>query len=216
MKRKREKPRKTPVQARAKVTWNAILDAAAQVLIKRGYEKATTDRIAERAGVSIGSVYEYFPNKESIFAALVLRWNEQRWEVVQSLQGELQASALAEDPGAEGEPGLAARVRAVVHARIAATRLNPQLNTALNREVPNHVTEQQDKRIYDEFIRVSVAALAEYSDELREGNLEFMASLMIYATHAVVDAIAAASPEMLASQEFEDELSLMMYRYIAK
>jgi AcrR family transcriptional regulator len=47
-----------PVQARAKVTWNAILDAAAQVLLALGYEKATTDRIAERAGVSIGSVYE--------------------------------------------------------------------------------------------------------------------------------------------------------------
>jgi AcrR family transcriptional regulator len=55
------------------VTWNAILDAAAQVLLAKGYERATTDRIAERAGVSIGSVYEYFPNKESIFAALTLR-----------------------------------------------------------------------------------------------------------------------------------------------
>jgi AcrR family transcriptional regulator len=79
MKRKAQRPRKTPVQARAKVTWNVILDAAAQVLLKRGYEKATTDRIAERAGVSIGSVFEYFPNKESIFAALMLRWNEERW-----------------------------------------------------------------------------------------------------------------------------------------
>ncbi len=120
MKRKREKPRKTPIQARAKVTWNAILDAAAQVLITRGYQKATTDRIAQRAGVSIGSVYEYFPNKESVFAALTLRWNEQRWEVVQALQGALQPSALAEDQRAEDESGVAARIRVVVRARIAA------------------------------------------------------------------------------------------------
>jgi AcrR family transcriptional regulator len=82
MKPKRAKPRKTPVQARAKATWNAILDAAAQVLLARGYEKATTDRIAERAGGSVGSVYEYFPNKESIFAALTLRFNEERWAVL--------------------------------------------------------------------------------------------------------------------------------------
>jgi AcrR family transcriptional regulator len=216
MTRKREKPRKTPVQARAKVTWNAILDAAAQVLIKHGYEKATTDRIAQRAGVSIGSVYEYFPNKEAIFAALTLRWNEQRWEVLQAPQGALQPSALAEDQRAEGQSGLAAAIRAAVRARIAATRLNPQLNAAINLEVPNHVTEQQSKRIYDEFIRVSVAALAAFTDEIREGNLEFMASLVIVATHAAVDNIAASNPEMLASKEFENELSLMMYRYIAK
>ena len=102
-----------------------------------------------------------------------------------------------------------------MRARIAATRLNPQLNSSLNLEVPNHVTAQQGKLIYDEFIRVSVAALAAYADEIREGDVEFMASLMICATHAAVDNIAASSPELLTSKDFEDELSLMMYRYIA-
>ena len=63
-------PRKQPAQARAKRTWNAILDGAAQVLVTQGYERATTDRIAERTGVSVGTVYEYFPNKDAIFAAL--------------------------------------------------------------------------------------------------------------------------------------------------
>ena len=78
------------------------------------------------------------------------------------------------------------------------------------------MTEQQGKQIYDEFIRVGVAALAAYADEIREGNLEFMTSLMTHATHAAVDHIAASSPAMLTSREVEDELSLMMYRYIAR
>lgn len=201
MTRNGRKPRKTPVQARAKVTWNVILDAAAQVLLRRGYEKATTDRIAERAGVSIGSIYEYFPNKESIFAALMLRWNEERWEVLSAFQDEEVV-------------GLEASVRATVRARIAATLLNPRLNSALNLEVPHHVTADQAKAMFEEFLRLSVEKLSMYEDELREGDLYLMVELVIHATHAMVD--AASSPERLASQEFEDELSLMMYRYFAK
>lgn len=204
MKRKAQKPRKTPVQARAKVTWNVILDAAAQVLLRHGYEKATTDRIAERAGVSIGSVYEYFPNKASIFAALILRWNEERWAVASDVQAE------------DEEPGLEALVRETVRARIAATQLNPRLNSALNLEVPHHITAVQAKEMFDVFLQVSVEKLERVRDELRDGDLELMAELVITATHAIVDNLAASSPERLASKEFEDELSLMMYRYFAK
>ncbi len=208
MMRKLQKPRKIPVQDRAKVTWNVILDAAAQVLLRRGYEKATTDRIAERAGVSIGSVYEYFPNKESIFAALMLRFNEQRWTAFSAIQieEELQEETF----------GLAATVRAAVRACIAATRLNPKLNTALNLEVPHHVSADQSNAIFNSFLRLSLEKLSTHQDELREADPELMAEFVIYATHAIVDNVAASSPERLASQEFEDELTLMMYRYFSK
>ena len=57
--------RKTPSQSRSMATVNAILAAAAQVLIEVGYGNANTNKIAERAGVGIGSLYEYFPGKES-------------------------------------------------------------------------------------------------------------------------------------------------------
>jgi AcrR family transcriptional regulator len=63
--------RKQPVQDRAKVTSNAILEAAEIIIIKEGYEKATTNYIAERAGVSIGSLYQYFTNKDAIISALI-------------------------------------------------------------------------------------------------------------------------------------------------
>ncbi len=65
-----ERPRRSPVQKRSRETVKAILQAAAEVLIAGGYENATTNRIAERAGIGIGSLYHYFPNKEAIFAAL--------------------------------------------------------------------------------------------------------------------------------------------------
>ena len=64
-------PRKTPVQARAAVTVEAISEATIQVLLSHGADRLTTTRIAERAGVSVGTLYQYYPNKQSLlFAAL--------------------------------------------------------------------------------------------------------------------------------------------------
>lgn len=63
-------PRKRPSQARSRALVAAILEAAARVLEARGHEGATVARIAERAGVSIGSVYQYFRTKDAIFEAL--------------------------------------------------------------------------------------------------------------------------------------------------
>jgi AcrR family transcriptional regulator len=203
MKRSQRKPRKVPTQSRARATWDAILDGAAEVLLKQGYEKATTDRIADRAGVSIGSVYEYFPNKEAIFAAVMLRWNEQRWKVFTELQ--------REDPGT----GLEAAIRATVRARVAATLLDPRLNTALNLEVPHHVTKEQASNLLDEFLAESLSRLAIHASEVRKGDLQLMAELVIHATHAAIDNMASSDAKKLASKDFEDELKLMLHRYLA-
>ena len=63
-------PRKTPVQARSTVTVEAICEAAIQVLLSHGADKLTTTRVAERAGVSVGTLYQYYPNKVSLLAAV--------------------------------------------------------------------------------------------------------------------------------------------------
>ncbi len=70
---RRLEPRKLPKQARSEATVDAILEAAAQIFEREGYAAGTTNRIAERAGVSIGSLYQYFPNKDAILLALVHR-----------------------------------------------------------------------------------------------------------------------------------------------
>jgi AcrR family transcriptional regulator len=63
-------PRKTPVQARSTVTVEAISEATIQVLLSHGAERLTTTRVADRAGVSVGTLYQYFPNKQSLLYAV--------------------------------------------------------------------------------------------------------------------------------------------------
>ena len=64
-------PRKTPVQARATVTVEAIFEATIQVLLDHGAERLTTTRVADRAGVSVGTLYQYYPNKQSLLFAVL-------------------------------------------------------------------------------------------------------------------------------------------------
>lgn len=66
-------PRKTPQQARSTACVDAILEATIQVLLKDGMAKLTTTRIASRAGVSVGTLYQYFPNKSAVLQALLER-----------------------------------------------------------------------------------------------------------------------------------------------
>jgi AcrR family transcriptional regulator len=66
-------PRKSPLQERSGVTVDAILEAAVRILLAHGYSALTTKAMADRAGVSVGSLYQYFPNKQAIVAELIRR-----------------------------------------------------------------------------------------------------------------------------------------------
>jgi AcrR family transcriptional regulator len=66
-------PRKSPVQARSAASVDAILQATIQVLLNVGKERLTTTRVASRAGVSVGTLYQYFPNKSALLQAVLKR-----------------------------------------------------------------------------------------------------------------------------------------------
>jgi AcrR family transcriptional regulator len=75
--RREFEPRKRPLQARSRATVDAILQAATYILVTEGWQQLTTNRIAERAGVNIASLYQYFSNKEAIIAELEIRHSQQ-------------------------------------------------------------------------------------------------------------------------------------------
>lgn len=101
-------PRKIPRQARARATVEAIVVATAQLLTERGFESVTTARVAERAGVSIGSLYQYFPNKQALAAAVI------------DYYGEKFAEAFIRSVEALPRRTLAESVDALIHAGFAA------------------------------------------------------------------------------------------------
>lgn len=94
-------PRKIPRQGRSRATVDAILDACGEGLIGRGYEALTTNAISDRAGVSIGTLYEYFPNREAIAAALAGRAFLRLVDVMRTSLRDCIARGLAEFEGVE-------------------------------------------------------------------------------------------------------------------
>ncbi|MEZ4375880.1 MAG: TetR/AcrR family transcriptional regulator [Polyangiaceae bacterium] len=118
------KPRKSPVQSRSRETVECIVQAAAQVFEADGYE-ATTDRIAERAGVSIGTLYQYFPNKNALLVALA----ERHLAAIELRLEELRRF-LASKPTVEHAAG------ELVSAAFELHRDTPRLHQILTEEAP--------------------------------------------------------------------------------
>jgi len=82
------KPRKRPVQARSEATVLVIHEASIQVLLSGGYRRFTTTRVAERAGVSVGTLYQYFPNRQALIRAVLERYLA---EMSASIQTDIQS-----------------------------------------------------------------------------------------------------------------------------
>jgi AcrR family transcriptional regulator len=118
------KPRKNASQERSRVTVDALVEATARILVKEGLEKASTNRIAEVAGVSVGSLYQYFPSKEALVAAVIDRHNEEIMQVVRAALAE-----VADFP-------IEKAVRKLVTVAVEAHRIDPKLHRVLAEQIP--------------------------------------------------------------------------------
>ena len=117
-------PRKAPRQARSQHMVEVILEATARVLGERGYAGTSTNAVAERAGVSVGSLYQYFPNKDSLVTALHERHAAQLYVAI---DGVLDAARPR---------SLRGHVQAMVRALLAAHQVEPELHRVLEKEFP--------------------------------------------------------------------------------
>jgi AcrR family transcriptional regulator len=152
--------RKRPRQARSTELVAAVLDAAAQVLAKEGAQRFTTARVAERAGVSVGSLYQYFPNK----AAILFRLQSDEWQ-----QTTLMLRGILED--AQRSPP--ERLRTLVHAFLRSECDEAAMRTALHDAAPLYrdalealEAKASGRRTVQAFMQEALPSAAEAAREL--------------------------------------------------
>lgn len=188
--------RKAPRQRRSQVMVDVILQAAARVLAKSGWAKFNTNEVARIAGVSIGSLYQYFPNKLALAEAIRQ----------QHLAAILQVLAGA----AREEDSLAIRVERLIEGIIAAHLINPSLHRVLLDEVPlsersaHQEFEQQYAEFYRQFV---VTTLSRDSD-----RATIMSVVLASAVEGVVH--DAARRDQLGSDEIKVELQRLIMAYL--
>jgi AcrR family transcriptional regulator len=195
-------PRKQPRQGRAKVTVEALLEAAAQVLVSSGYEATTTKQVAERAGVSIGSLYQYFPNKEALVSALFERISQQ---VLTVLSDSLRPAEVAEPQE---------RVRRLVRTLVEVYAVNPRLQQVLLEQAPRMGPQRSVQELQFRLESLVRSALSRNAERLRPRNLELAVFLLLRAVRGAIWSTLTERPELVREPEFVEELSALVLGYL--
>jgi AcrR family transcriptional regulator len=174
-------------------------------LLKDGYEGASTNRIAAAAGVSIGSLYQYFPSKEALVAAVIERHTQELSQVV--LDALRNVSERPLDIGA----------RALITAAIDAHRVDPKLHRVLAEQVPR-VGRLENIDAVERNARTLVRAYLEgHRREIEAADLDLAAFILTTTIEALTHSAVLRRPDVLAddkAKEFVDEVTRLVVRYL--
>lgn len=199
----RTAPRKKAVQPRARATVDAILTATARLLVREGYDRASTNRVAEAAGVSIGSLYQYFPSKEALVAALLARHVEEMSAVLHR-----EAALVIDAP-------LPVAVEHIVRAMLAAHAINPKLHKVFVEQVPRVGRLERIGEIEKKALALAALFLERHRDVVRK-DLDFeLAPFVVVATvEALTHAAVLYRPDTLADERMFREVRDVVLRYL--
>ena len=194
-------PRKTPIQARSTASVNAILDATIQVLLKLGKERLTTTRVALRAGVSVGTLYQYFPNKSALLQAALKRHLDEVTNAVELVCKQQEGATLRQ------------MATALITAFFEAKMKNAKTSVALY-----SVSSDVDgaKIVQQTGIR-SNKAIVEMLASSREplpGDPELVASILQGAMAGIIRRLLESAAPENQFQTLQDELILFASAYL--
>lgn len=185
------KPRKIASQQRSRATVDALIEATARILVKEGFDKASTNRIAEVAGVSVGSLYQYFPGKEALVAAVIERH-----------QQELLRMARAELAQIMAQPVRKAVLRIVATA-VRAHRIDPRLHRVLAEQIPR-VGKLRDVETFSrENYTLFRTYLESHRDEIRVDDLELASFICVTSIEALTHNAVIHHSSMLSDGMME-------------
>lgn len=201
----RTNPRKSASQERSRRTVDAILEATTRVLIKDGYDRASTNRIAAVAGVSIGSLYQYFPSKEALVAAVSERHSHEVLQLMRSTLAKVAARPIE------------VAAREFVSVAIDAHRVNPKLHRVLAEEVPRIGRLENIEAINDDVYALIRDYLDSHRDEMAVVDLDLATFICVTAVDALTHAAVLRRPDIITEQrtaEFVGEVTDLLVRYL--
>jgi AcrR family transcriptional regulator len=199
------KPRKHASQERSRVTVDALVEATARILVREGFDKASTNRIAEEAGVSIGSLYQYFPSKESLVAAVIDRHSQEIMRVVRDAMAEVSSQPIEK------------AVRRLVAVAIEAHRIAPKLHRVLAEQIPRTGRFEGLESFNRETYAFFMAYLEAHSAELREIDLGLAAFMCVTSIEALAHTAVLHRSEMLSEKALRtltDETTRLVVGYL--
>jgi AcrR family transcriptional regulator len=197
-------PRKTASQKRSQATVEALLDATARVLTKVGYDRASTNRIAATAGVSVGSLYQYFPNKEALVAALVARHNREMLALL--------SDALKEVASLDLGTAIAKLVRAAVDAHL----VDPALHRVFDEQVPRMGQLAKIEALEGETFRLVRRYLEQRRSEIAVRDLDSATSILVTTVEALTHQFVIRRPDAPDRERdrFIDEVTRLVVGYL--
>jgi len=195
-------PRKTPVQARATVTVQAISEATIQVLLRHGAESLTTTRVAHRAGVSVGTLYQYFPNKQSLLFSVLERHLEKVTEEVEDACRRARYKPLTE------------MIKEVVEAFVDAKTVRADISAALYKIAPDvggiALVKREAQRM-----RKGIFRLLESAPECKASPDEFAIQIMLAAMSGAMRLVLEGGDSTTAMRKLREQLVLLCQAYMA-
>jgi AcrR family transcriptional regulator len=197
----RERPRKQPLQDRSRLLVRELLRATASVLAERGYDALTTRRVAERAGVSVGSLYQYFPSKEALVHALL----------VEHLH---EAAALRPAALDRKDLTLETRIRLVVDWFLASHAAAPALHRGLAEAAPAVFGAERVRAMERAFQRTVREALRPHAAEIGRPDLELAAFVVAQCLESLTHGAVIHHPERLAGKPLRDEIAELLLGYL--
>jgi AcrR family transcriptional regulator len=198
-------PRKEASQERSRATVDALIEATARILVRDGFDKASTNRIACEAGVSIGSLYQYYPGKEALVAAVAERHGREIMKVARDALAQVSAEPI--------EVG----VRSLVAAAVAAHRLDPKLHRALAEQIPRTGVLNGVGDFNPENYSLFRTYLEGHRHELRALDLDLAAFVCVSSIEALTHTAILHRPEILSDDAVAalvDEATRLVLGYL--
>ena len=195
-------PRKTPVQTRAAVTVEAISEATIQVLLSQGADRLTTTRVAERAGVSVGTLYQYYPNKESLLFAV--------------LEDHLDKVTAAVETACEqaSHKPLSEMIRTVVEAFVDAKMERTDISVALYQIAANVGGPALIKKA-GQRQRKALEAMFQTAPDTESQPDRFAIDMMCSAMAGAMRSVLEAGPSPAMVRKLREHLVLLCQSYMA-